>query len=90
MLHAAIARPEKVAALVGIAAAADHLVATFQQLPVEVSRDICLSLRFVWVVKRMSVGQRRVFPCFRFLQRIFSIKFFLLNIILVSYLFFKH
>uniref|UniRef100_A0A8D0BC52 Palmitoyl-protein thioesterase ABHD10, mitochondrial n=1 Tax=Salvator merianae TaxID=96440 RepID=A0A8D0BC52_SALMN len=40
MLHAAIARPEKVAALVGIAVAADHLVATFQQLPVEVKKEI--------------------------------------------------
>nr|XP_056714466.1 palmitoyl-protein thioesterase ABHD10, mitochondrial [Euleptes europaea] len=40
MLHAAIARPEKVAALVGIAAAADNLVATFQQLPVEVKQEI--------------------------------------------------
>lgn len=40
MLHAAIARPEKVAALVGIAVAADHFVSTFQQLSVEVKRDI--------------------------------------------------
>ncbi|KAL8190763.1 UNVERIFIED_CONTAM: Mycophenolic acid acyl-glucuronide esterase, mitochondrial [Gekko kuhli] len=40
MLHAAIARPEKVVALVGIAAAADSLVATFQQLPVEVKKEI--------------------------------------------------
>ncbi|XP_042298855.1 palmitoyl-protein thioesterase ABHD10, mitochondrial-like [Sceloporus undulatus] len=40
MLHAAIARPEKVAALVGIAVAADHFVATFQQLPVEVKKEI--------------------------------------------------
>nr|XP_060626616.1 palmitoyl-protein thioesterase ABHD10, mitochondrial [Anolis sagrei ordinatus] len=40
MLHAAIARPEKVAALVGVAVAADHLVATFQQLSVEVKKEI--------------------------------------------------
>ncbi|XP_077198294.1 palmitoyl-protein thioesterase ABHD10, mitochondrial [Paroedura picta] len=40
MLHAAIVRPEKVAALVGIAAAADNLVATFQQLPIEVKKEI--------------------------------------------------
>nr|XP_020665696.1 mycophenolic acid acyl-glucuronide esterase, mitochondrial [Pogona vitticeps] len=40
MLHAAIARPEKVAALVGIAVAADHFVSTFQQLPVEVKKEI--------------------------------------------------
>ncbi|XP_026556565.1 transgelin-3 isoform X2 [Pseudonaja textilis] len=37
MLHAAIARPEKIAALVGIAVAADHIVSTFQQLPVEMA-----------------------------------------------------
>ncbi|XP_048350628.1 palmitoyl-protein thioesterase ABHD10, mitochondrial isoform X2 [Sphaerodactylus townsendi] len=40
MLHAAIARPEKMAALVGIAASADHLVATFQQLPIEEKKEI--------------------------------------------------
>ncbi|XP_062982900.1 palmitoyl-protein thioesterase ABHD10, mitochondrial [Elgaria multicarinata webbii] len=40
MLHAAIARPEKVAALVGIAVAADYLVAAFQQLPVETKKEI--------------------------------------------------
>ncbi|XP_043394438.1 palmitoyl-protein thioesterase ABHD10, mitochondrial isoform X3 [Chelonia mydas] len=37
MLHAAIARPEKVAALVGVAVAADYLVTTFKQLPLEMS-----------------------------------------------------
>ncbi|XP_030437838.1 transgelin-3 isoform X2 [Gopherus evgoodei] len=40
MLHAAIARPEKVAALVGVAAAADYLVTTFKQLPLEVQKEI--------------------------------------------------
>ncbi|XP_058151843.1 palmitoyl-protein thioesterase ABHD10, mitochondrial isoform X3 [Dasypus novemcinctus] len=35
MLHAAIARPEKVVALVGVATAADDLVTRFNQLPVE-------------------------------------------------------
>lgn len=42
MLHAAIARPEKIAALVGIAVAADHIVSTFQQLPLEVRTNIDL------------------------------------------------
>lgn len=37
MLHAAIARPGKVAALVGVAAAADYLVTTFKKLPIEVN-----------------------------------------------------
>lgn len=39
MLHAAIARPDKVAALVGVAVAADHLVTTFKKLPIEVNAD---------------------------------------------------
>lgn len=37
MLHAAIARPQKVVALIGIASAVDGLVTQFNQLPVEVS-----------------------------------------------------
>lgn len=36
MLLAAIARPEKTAALVGISTAADHIVTTFNSLPLEV------------------------------------------------------
>lgn len=36
MLLAAIARPEKTAALVGISTAADHLVTSFNSLPLEV------------------------------------------------------
>nr|XP_042115318.1 palmitoyl-protein thioesterase ABHD10, mitochondrial isoform X2 [Peromyscus maniculatus bairdii] len=37
MLHAAVARPEKVVALIGIATAADDLVTQFHSLPVETS-----------------------------------------------------
>lgn len=37
MLHAAIARPQKVVALIGVATAVDGLVTQFNQLPVEVS-----------------------------------------------------
>lgn len=37
MFHAAIARPQKVVALVGVATAVDGLVTQFNQLPVEVS-----------------------------------------------------
>ncbi|XP_078208457.1 palmitoyl-protein thioesterase ABHD10, mitochondrial isoform X2 [Callithrix jacchus] len=40
MLHAAIARPEKVMALIGVAAAADGLVTRFNQLPVEVKKEV--------------------------------------------------
>ncbi|XP_065596932.1 palmitoyl-protein thioesterase ABHD10, mitochondrial [Cyrtonyx montezumae] len=40
MLHAAIARPHKVAALVGVAVAADHLVTSFKRLPIEAQKEI--------------------------------------------------
>ncbi|KAK1787722.1 hypothetical protein P4O66_016206 [Electrophorus voltai] len=40
MLLAALARPEKVAALVGIATAADHFVAAFNALPIEVKKEV--------------------------------------------------
>ncbi|XP_037677983.1 mycophenolic acid acyl-glucuronide esterase, mitochondrial-like [Choloepus didactylus] len=40
MLHAAIARPEKVVALVGVATAADDLVTQFNQLSVEVKKEV--------------------------------------------------
>ncbi|KAG7487299.1 hypothetical protein MATL_G00021780 [Megalops atlanticus] len=39
MLLAAIARPEKIAALVGIATAADHFVTAFKSLPIEVRKE---------------------------------------------------
>ena len=43
MLLAAIARPEKTAALVGISTAADHIVTSFNTLPLEVgAHDIIL------------------------------------------------
>ncbi|XP_033288081.1 palmitoyl-protein thioesterase ABHD10, mitochondrial isoform X2 [Orcinus orca] len=38
MLHAAIARPQKVVALIGVATAVDSLVTQFNQLPVEGSK----------------------------------------------------
>ncbi|XP_075398654.1 palmitoyl-protein thioesterase ABHD10, mitochondrial isoform X1 [Tenrec ecaudatus] len=40
MLHTAIARPEKVAALIGVATAADTFVTQFNQLSVEVKKEI--------------------------------------------------
>ncbi|XP_078077792.1 palmitoyl-protein thioesterase ABHD10, mitochondrial-like [Mustelus asterias] len=40
MLLAALARPEKIAALVGIATGADYLVNAFKQLPLEVQKEI--------------------------------------------------
>ncbi|KAJ8390593.1 hypothetical protein AAFF_G00101990 [Aldrovandia affinis] len=39
MLLAAIARPEKIAALVGISTAADHFVTAFKSLPLEVRKE---------------------------------------------------
>lgn len=38
MCLAAIARPEKTAAMVGISTAADHFVTVFNTLPIEVSQ----------------------------------------------------
>ncbi|XP_045357970.1 palmitoyl-protein thioesterase ABHD10, mitochondrial isoform X2 [Leopardus geoffroyi] len=46
MLHAAIARPQKVVALIGIATAVDGLVIQFNQLPVEVKKEI--EMKGVW------------------------------------------
>ncbi|XP_036603087.1 mycophenolic acid acyl-glucuronide esterase, mitochondrial [Trichosurus vulpecula] len=40
MLHTAIARPTKVAALVGIATAADSIVTRFDELPIEAKKEI--------------------------------------------------
>lgn len=48
MLHAAIARPEKVVAVIGIATAADGLVTQFKQLPIEVKKEI--EERGVWTL----------------------------------------
>ncbi|XP_006864276.1 PREDICTED: mycophenolic acid acyl-glucuronide esterase, mitochondrial [Chrysochloris asiatica] len=48
MFHAAIARPEKVAALIGIATAADSLVTQFNQLSVEVKKEI--EMKGEWVI----------------------------------------
>ncbi|KAJ8276402.1 hypothetical protein COCON_G00081540 [Conger conger] len=39
MLLAAIARPEKIAALIGISTAADHFVTAFKSLPLEVRKE---------------------------------------------------
>ncbi|XP_053763327.1 palmitoyl-protein thioesterase ABHD10, mitochondrial-like [Panthera pardus] len=48
MLHAAIARPQKVIAFVGIATAVDDLVTQFNQLPVEVKKEI--EMKGVWTM----------------------------------------
>lgn len=48
MLHAAIARPEKVMALIGVATAADGLVTQFNQLPVEVKKEV--EMKGVWTM----------------------------------------
>ncbi|XP_048202546.1 palmitoyl-protein thioesterase ABHD10, mitochondrial [Perognathus longimembris pacificus] len=46
MLHAAVARPEKVVALIGVATATDALVTQFRQLPVEVQKEV--EMKGVW------------------------------------------
>lgn len=45
MLLAALARPEKIAALVGISTAADHFVTAFHALPIEVRKSSMSSLK---------------------------------------------
>lgn len=49
MLLAAIARPEKTAALVGISTAADHIVTSFNSLPLEVGglQTYTICMRFL-------------------------------------------
>ncbi|KAJ1070596.1 hypothetical protein K5549_003575 [Capra hircus] len=46
MFHAAIARPQKVVALVGVATAVDGLVTQFNQLPIETKKEI--EMKGVW------------------------------------------
>ncbi|KFO30770.1 Abhydrolase domain-containing protein 10, mitochondrial [Fukomys damarensis] len=48
ILHAAIARPERVVALVGVATAADTLVTQFSQLPVEVKKEV--EIKGMWTL----------------------------------------
>nr|XP_054360143.1 palmitoyl-protein thioesterase ABHD10, mitochondrial isoform X2 [Mirounga angustirostris] len=48
MFHAAIARPQKVVALIGVAAAVDGLVTQFGQLPVEVKKEV--EMKGVWAM----------------------------------------
>ncbi|XP_007945631.1 palmitoyl-protein thioesterase ABHD10, mitochondrial [Orycteropus afer afer] len=48
MLHAAIARPGKVVALIGVATAADSIVTQFNQLPVEAKKEV--EMKGEWVI----------------------------------------
>ncbi|XP_006895418.1 PREDICTED: mycophenolic acid acyl-glucuronide esterase, mitochondrial [Elephantulus edwardii] len=48
MLHAAIARPEKIVALIGIAAATDSIVTQFNQLSVEARKEI--EVKGEWII----------------------------------------
>ncbi|XP_043855143.1 palmitoyl-protein thioesterase ABHD10, mitochondrial [Dromiciops gliroides] len=48
MLHAAIARPTKVAALIGIATAADSVVTRFNQLPTEAKKEV--EVKGIWKI----------------------------------------
>lgn len=61
MLLAAIARPEKTAALVGISTAADHIVTSFNSLPIEVGTK-CYRLHHIFGIS---------FETFHFLKNIF-------------------
>uniref|UniRef100_M3XMU1 Palmitoyl-protein thioesterase ABHD10, mitochondrial n=1 Tax=Mustela putorius furo TaxID=9669 RepID=M3XMU1_MUSPF len=48
MFHAAIARPQRVVALIGVATAVDGLVTQFNQLPVEVKKEV--ETKGVWAM----------------------------------------
>ncbi|XP_059953485.1 palmitoyl-protein thioesterase ABHD10, mitochondrial-like [Mesoplodon densirostris] len=63
MLHAAISRPQKVAALIGITTAADGLVTQFNQLPVEAKKEI--EMKGVWSMpsKYSEEGVYRIQYC---------------------------
>lgn len=61
MLLAAIARPEKTAALVGISTAADHIVTSFNSLPIEVGAQ-CYHLYHIFGIS---------FEMFHFFKNIF-------------------
>lgn len=51
MLLAALARPEKTAALVGISTAADHFVTAFNSLPIEVRKSSMSSCKLLNILK---------------------------------------
>ncbi|XP_035287939.1 abhydrolase domain containing 10, depalmitoylase a isoform X3 [Anguilla anguilla] len=59
MLLAAIARPEKISALVGISTAADHFVTAFKSLPLEV-RQISSPLLYTVI---MNIGNNEYHVC---------------------------
>ncbi|KAI1891239.1 hypothetical protein AGOR_G00141730 [Albula goreensis] len=60
MLLAALARPEKIAALVGIATAADHFVTAFKSLPIEVRKEIEEKGEWVLASKYSEEGAYRL------------------------------
>ncbi|GAB1300309.1 Palmitoyl-protein thioesterase ABHD10, mitochondrial [Apodemus speciosus] len=60
MLHAAIARPEKVMALIGIATAADGVVTQFHSLPVEMKKEIELKGEWFLPSKYNKEGYYRI------------------------------
>ncbi|XP_052014746.1 palmitoyl-protein thioesterase ABHD10, mitochondrial isoform X2 [Apodemus sylvaticus] len=60
MLHAAIARPEKVIALIGIATAADGVVTQFHSLPVEMKKEIELKGEWFLPSKYNKEGYYRI------------------------------
>ncbi|XP_023584671.1 palmitoyl-protein thioesterase ABHD10, mitochondrial isoform X2 [Trichechus manatus latirostris] len=56
MLHAAIARPEKVVALIGVGTSADGLVTQFNQLPVEAKKEVEMKGQWVMPSKYSEEG----------------------------------
>lgn len=60
MLLAALARPEKTAALVGISTAADHFVTAFNSLPIEVWKSSMSSCKLLKIGKIIIIKIKAV------------------------------
>lgn len=60
MLLAALARPEKTAALVGISTAADHFVTAFNSLPIEVWKSSMSSCKLLKIGKIIIIQIKAV------------------------------
>ncbi|KAG2456671.1 abhydrolase domain containing 10, depalmitoylase b [Polypterus senegalus] len=64
MLHAALARPEKVAALVGVATASDHFVTTYKSLSIETKQEIEQKGEWRFLSKYSEEGFYKISPEF--------------------------
>lgn len=71
MLHAAIARPQRVVALIGIASAVDGLVTKFNQLPVEVSHRQPQCIPHNILLLLIMLAHLKIYLLFLYMQSLF-------------------